>query len=162
MTRRYGRAPRGARVVGAVPHNYGQSVTLLGVLGSAGLTAAMSVDGPTDTEVLRVFVEQILGPTLKPGDIVAGALWAVDNLRVHKVSCIRQAIEAAGAQVLYLPPYSPDLSPIEECWSKLKAHLRTLGARTREALDEALTQAVTAITAEDAQGWFNHCGYVLH
>ena len=157
LTRLYGRAPRGARVVDAVPQNYGHSVTLLGVLGSAGLTATMSVDGPTDTEVLRAFVEQILVPTLKPGDIVV-----MDNLRVHQVVCIREAIEAAGAQVLYLPPYSPDLSPIEECWSKLKAHLRTLGARTREALDEALTQAVTAITAEDAQGWFNHCGYVLH
>jgi transposase len=123
MTRLYGRAPRGQRVVSTVPQNYGTNVTMLAALGSHGVEAVMTIDGATDAEVFRVYVEQVLRPTLRPGDIVI-----MDNLRAHKAAGIRAAIEQAGAQVWYLPPYSPDLSPIEPCWSKLKMALRTEGA----------------------------------
>jgi transposase len=157
MSRRYGRAPYGCRVPDAVPKNFGRNVTILGALSCTGLDAVMSVDGATDTAVFRVYVEQVLVPTLVPGDIVI-----MDNLSTHKVTGIREAIEAAGAQLLYLPPYSPDYSPMESCWSKLKASLRKAKARTRTALDEALTQAIDHITESDAKGWFQLCGYTLH
>ncbi|MBK4739028.1 IS630 family transposase [Noviherbaspirillum sp. DKR-6] len=157
MSRRYGRAPYGQRVPDAVPKNFGRNVTILGALSCTGLDAVMSVEGATDTAVFRAYVEQVLVPTLVPGDIVI-----MDNLSTHKVSGIREAIEAAGAQLLYLPPYSPDYSPIESCWSKLKASLRKAKARTRTALDEALTQAIDHITESDANGWFQLCGYTLH
>lgn len=156
MTRLYGRAPRGERVIGAVPQNYGPNVTMLASLGNHGVEAVMTIDGATDAEVFRIYVDQVLRPTLHPGDIVI-----MDNLRAHKAGGIREAIEQTGARVLYLPPYSPDLAPIERCWSKLKSILRTAKARTREALDEAIVQALATITASDAQGWFQHCGYAL-
>ena len=156
MTRLYGRAPPGERVIGTVPQNYGANVTMLAALGSQGVEAVMTLDGATDAEVLRAYVEQVLRPTLRLGDIVI-----MDNLRAHKAAGIREAIEQAGAQVLYLPPYSPDLSPIEPCWSKLKTALRTAKARTREALAHALAQALATITASDAHSWFRHCGYAL-
>lgn len=162
MTRLFGRAPKGQRVVDAVPHNYGQSVTMLAALGVDGVTAAMTINGASDGDVFGVFVEPVLGPSLTPGDIVAGALWAGDNLSAHKVAGSREAIESAGARLIYLPPYSPDLSPIEQCWSKLKSFLRTAQARTREALDEAITQAFATVSAADARAWFAHCGYALH
>ena len=117
----------------------------------------MTIDGATDAEVFRAYMEQVLCPTLHPGDIVI-----MDNLRVHKAAGIREAIEQAGARLVYLPPYSPDLSPIEPCWSKLKTALRTAQARTREALDYALAQALGTITVSDAHSWFHHCGYALH
>jgi transposase len=156
MTRLYGRAPRGERVVGTVPQNYGSNVTMLAALGSHGVEAVMTIDGATDAEVFRVYVEQVLCPTLRQGDIVL-----MDNLRAHKAAGIREAIEQAGAQVMYLPPYSPDVSPIEPCWSKLKTALRTAKARTREALEQAITQALATITVSDAHSWFRHCGYAL-
>jgi transposase len=156
MTRLYGRAPKGERVVGTVPQNYGANVTMLAALGSHGVEAVMTIDSATDTEVFRAYVTQVLRPTLHPGDIVI-----MDNLRVHKAVGIRQAIEQAGAQVVYLPPYSPDLSPIEPCWSKLKTALRTAKARTREALEQAIAQALATITVADAHSWFHHCGYAL-
>jgi transposase len=156
MTRLYGRAPRGERVVGSVPQNYGANVTILAALGSHGVEAVMTIDGATDAEVFRVYVEQVLRPTLPPGDIVL-----MDNLRAHKASGIGEAIAQAGAQVVDLPPYSPDLSPIEPCWSKLKMALRTAKARTREALEYAIAQALTTITVSDAHSWFHHCGYAL-
>jgi transposase len=155
MTRRYGRAPQGERVIGTVPQNYGANVTMLAALGSRGVEAVMTIDGATDAEVFQVYVEQVLRPTLRPGDIVI-----MDNLRAHKVAGIREAVEQAGAQLLYLPPYSPDLSPIEPCWSKLKTALRTAQARTREALEQAM--ALATITVSDAHHWFHHCGYALH
>lgn len=157
MTRRYGRARPGMRVHDSVPKNFGRNVTILGALSCTGLNAVMSVEGTTDTAVFRAYVEQVLVPTLAAGDIVV-----MDNLSSHKVSGIREAIEAAGAHLLYLPPYSPDYSPIENCWSKLKANLRKTKARTREALDNALKQAIESITDSDAKGWFKHCGYPLH
>jgi transposase len=156
MTRLYGRAPRGERVIGAVPQNYGANVTRLASLGSHGIEAVMTIEGATDTEVFRVYVEQVLRPTLHPGDIVI-----MDNLRAHKAAGIREAIERTGARLLYLPPYSPDLSPIERCWAKLKTDLRKAKARTRDALDAAITEALATITAADAHGWFAYSGYAL-
>jgi transposase len=156
MTRLYGRAPTGERVVGSVPQNYGPNVTLLGALGVHGLHAVMTVDGATDTEVFRTYVKQVLGPTLTPGDIVV-----MDNLRAHKAVGVQQAIARRGARLLYLPPYSPDLSPIEPCWSKVKTALRKAKARTRAVLDTAMTVALDTVTASDAHGWFRHCGYAL-
>ena len=156
MTRQYGRAPRGERVVGAVPQNYGANVTMLAALSLQGVGAVMTVDGATDAAVFHAYVEHVLCPTLVPGDVVI-----MDNLRAHKVAGTRERIEACGARLIYLPPYSPDLSPIEPCWSKLKALLRTAQARTREALDAAIQQVLAAVTASDARGWFRHCGYAL-
>jgi transposase len=143
-------------VVGAVPQNYGANVTMLAALSRQGVGAVMTVDGATDAAVFHAYVEHVLGPTLVPGDVVI-----MDNLRAHKVAGIRERIEACGARLIYLPPYSPDLSPIEPCWSKLKALLRTAQARTREALDAAIQQVLAAVTASDARGWFRHCGYAL-
>jgi transposase len=157
MTRRYGRAQYGRRVADAVPKNFGLNVTILGALSCNGLDAVMTVEGATDTAVFRAYIEQVLVPTLVADDVVV-----MDNLSVHKVSGIREAIEATGARLIYLPPYSPDYSPIESCWSKLKAILRKAKARSREALDEALTQAIEHITQSDAKGWFNLCGYPVH
>jgi transposase len=156
MTRLYGRAPRGERVLDAVPRNYGPNVTMVGALGMQGITAAMTVEGATDADVFLAYIEHVLAPTLQPGDIVV-----MDNLRAHKVADVPSAIGARGAHVLYLPPYSPDLSPIEQCWSKLKTSLRTAKARTREALDTAMTEALTTITVSDARSWFRQCGYAL-
>jgi transposase len=107
--------------------------------------------------VFRAYVNQVLAPTLQPGDVVV-----MDNLGAHKVDGIRSAIEARGATLMYLPPYSPDYSPIEPCWSKLKTCLRAIKARTRDALDEALAQVIDTVTASDAKGWFTHCGYAFH
>lgn len=103
------------------------------------------------------YVSQVLVPTLKPGDVVV-----MDNLAAHKVQGIRSAIEATGATLMYLPPYSPDYSPIEPCWSKLKTRLRAIKARTRDALDEALAHVIDTVSVSDAKGWFTHCGYASH
>lgn len=157
LTRLYGRAPKGERVMDKVPRNYGPNVTLLAALGVEGVSAAMTVEGATDGSVFRVYVEQGLAPTLKAGDIVV-----MDNLGAHKVEGIAAALTARKARLLYLPPYSPDLSPIEPCWSKLKTSLRTAKARTRAALDKALRQALATVTAANAHEWFRHCGYPLH
>ena len=156
MTRLYGRAPKGERVVGAIPQNYGANVTMLGALGLQGIQAIMTLEGATNGDVFLAYVTHVLAPTLRPGDIVV-----MDNLRAHKVAGVEQAITGCGARLVYLPPYSPDLSPIAPCWSKLKAYLRKAQARTREALEMAMTQALATITAADAQGWFRHCGYAL-
>jgi transposase len=156
MTRRYGRAPRGERVVGAVPHNYGANVTMIAALSLQGVEAVMTIDGATDAEVFRAYVAHVLCPNLVPGDIVV-----MDNLRAHKVAGICERIEAQGAHLISWPPYSPDLSPIEPCWSKLKTLLRAAEARTREALDAAIEHVLAAVTPSDARGWFRHCGYAL-
>jgi transposase len=156
MTRLYGRAPKGERVVGSVPQNYGQNVTVLAALGPQGLHAMMTVEGATDADVFRASVKHVLGPTLVPGDIVV-----LDHLGAHKAVGIQQMLARRRVRLLYLPPYSPDLSPIEPCWSKVKTGLRTVRARTRAALDTALSQALTIVTAIDAYNWFQHCGYAL-
>ena len=157
MSRRYGRARRGMRVHDAVPKNFGRNVTILGALSCSGLDAVMTVDGATDTAVFRAYVDQVLVPTLVADEIVV-----MDNLSVHKVSGIRESIEAAGARLIYLPPYSPDYSAFERCWSKLKTSLRKAKARTREALDEVLKQAMDYITDSNVKAWSKLCGYALH
>ena len=157
MTRLYGRAPRGARALGRAPQNYGQNVTILGALSCTGLEAVMTIEGATDSDVCRAYVQEVRCPTLNEGDSVSA-----DNLAAHKAAGVQEAIAANGAQLLYLPPYSPDLNPIEPCWSKIKTFLRAAKARTRPALEEAVTWALATITEADARAWFAHCGYVLH
>jgi transposase len=157
MTRLYGRAPKGERVVGSVPQNYGHNVTVLAALGPQGLHAMMTVEGATDADVFRAYVKHVLGPTLSPGDIVV-----LDNLGAHKAVGVQQMLARRRVRLLYLPPYSPDLSPIAPCWSKVKTGLRTAKARTREALDTALSQTLVTVTPVDAYNWFKRCGYVLH
>jgi len=154
MTPDYAWAPRGQRVNDAVPRNRGTVTTMIGALTVVGLVALMTVEGATDAEVFDAYVEHVLVPQLKPGDIVV-----VDNLGAHKSVAIRDRIEAAGARLLFLPPYSPDFNPIEECWSKLKTLLKKVGARTREELDQAIAYCMTRITPSDALGWIRHAGY---
>ncbi len=156
MTRRYARAPRGERAVGSVPKNWGGNTSILGALGLLGILAAMILDGATDTEAFLVYVRQILVPALWPGAVVL-----MDNLSAHHAEEVREAIEAAGARLIYLPPYSPELSPIEECWSKVKEFLRAQAARTHERLEQAISLALEAVTPQDALGWFVHSGYSL-
>jgi len=130
---------------------------MVGSMGFEGISAAMSFEGPMNGAVFKVFVEQVLGPTLVEGDVVV-----MDNLPAHKVMGIEQAIESRGATLVYLPPYSPDFSPIEQCWSKVKTWLRKAKARDRETLDKAIVDALGEVTASDAEGWFQHCGYAIH
>jgi transposase len=156
LTRLYGRASRGERVIESVTQNYGSNVTRRGTLGAQGLQAVMTVDGATDADVFRTYVKRVLVPTLRPGDIVV-----MDNLRAHKAVGVQQALARRGARLVYLPPYSPDLSPIEPCWSKVKTALRTAKARSRSALDTAITQTLPTVTRADAHGWFRYCGYAL-
>ena len=157
MTRLYGRAPKGERVLGSVPHDHGPNVTIIGSIGLGGIGAAMSFEGAVSGDIFRVFIDQVLAPTLCEGDVVV-----MDNLPSHKVKGIEEAIESRGATLVYLPPYSPDFSPIEECWSKVKAWLRKIKARTLEALDDAIVVAFDQVTTFDAAGWFRHCGYAVH
>lgn len=154
MTRCMGRAPTGERVHDVRPRNAGQNISLLGAIGLEGLMATMSLLGSVNTEVFVTYLLEVLIPQLPTGAIVV-----MDNLRVHHAVQVRQAIEAAGAKLVFLPPYSPDLSPIELCWSKLKQLLRSAKARTLDSLHQALTQIVTEeISEDDAIAWFAHCG----
>ncbi len=130
-------------------------MTLISSLTLQGLGESLLVDGSANTELFEIYVERMLVPSLQPGQLVI-----MDNLSIHKGQKVRQAIEARGCQVLFLPAYSPDLSPIEEAFSKVKAVLRRIGARSREALQEALEYALTTVSASDASGWFSHCGYL--
>jgi transposase len=154
MTRLDGRAPAGERVLGSVPQHYGQQVTMLGTLGIQGLHAVMTGDGATDSDGLRPYVTKVLGPTLPPGDLVV-----LDHWQAHNAVGVQQAIARRGARRLSWPPYSPALSPIAPCWSKLKPALRPATARTRAALDAALAEAIGTVSHTDAWGWFKHCGY---
>ena len=156
MTRRYGRAPRGERVGEGTPAGHWHTLTVLGALTLDGLLAAMTVESPTDGEVFRAYLEQVLCPRLQPGQIVV-----MDNLPAHKVAGVREQIEKAGAKLLYLPPYSPDFNPIEPAWSKVKQLLRGAKARTLEVLETSVAQALSAITPGNASAWFTHCGYAL-
>lgn len=157
MTRLYGRAKPGERVVESVPQNYGENISMLAAISLDGIQAPMTISGAVDGLVFLEYVKQVLCPSLQEGDVVV-----MDNLSAHKVKGVKQAIESCGAKVLYLPPYSPDLNPIEKCWSKIKTYLRQAKARTRETLDEALKEVLLLITKEDAEGWFTSCGYPLH
>jgi len=154
MTRRYGRAKRGHRLVAAVPHGHWRTTTFIGALRCDGLTAPLTIDGAANGELFLAYVEQILVPTLKPGDVVI-----MDNLRVHKMAGIREAIEAAGARLLFIPPYSPDLNPIELAFSKLKALLRAKAIRTVEALWKALGDLCESFSPAECANYFRHDGY---
>lgn len=154
MTRRYARAPRGQRAYGSVPRNHGRNLSVIGALGVGGMVATMSVDGAVDTDVFNIFVERMLVPTLRRGDIVL-----LDNLSVHHASGIEQAVKEAQGHVIFLPSYSPDFSPLEHCWAKIKTCLRSSAARTRRRLEAALSRALTRLQPEDICGWFTHCGY---
>ena len=156
MTRRYGRALRGERAHDSAPHNYGTHTLVIGAMGLRGLVATLTVEGAVDTDCFNAYAERVLGPRLRKGDVVM-----LDNLGAHRASRIEEVAEARGAHVLWLVPYSPDFSPIEQCWSKIKAYLRGAKARTREALEGALTAALRLVTKADIRGWFKHCGYSL-
>ena len=155
MTRRHGRAEVGERVVDHAPHGHWGTTTLVAALRLDGTTAPLAVEGATDTEVFVIYIQKVLAPSLRPGDLVV-----MDNLSPHKAPAVAAAIRAAGAEVVFLPPYSPDLNPIEQLWSKVKAYLRKLKARTLETLIDGIREALAAVTASDAQGWFGDCGYV--
>lgn len=157
MTRLYGRGAKGVRIIETVPQNYGENITMLATVSLSGIEAPMTINGAVDGVVFKVYVEEVLSPTLKTGDVVV-----MDNLPAHKVAGIRDLIEACGARLIYLPPYSPDLNPIEKCWSKIKTYLRKAKARTRDELEKALREALLLVTEEDAQGWFRSCGYAIH
>jgi len=154
MIRLYGRIQGGRRLFAKAPGGHWSTTTMIAALRISGPTAPMVIRGPVDTEVFRAYTSQVLVPTLHPGDIVV-----LDNLRAHKAPDIRERIEHVGAELWYLPPYSPDLNPIELMWSKVKTHLRTAAARTEEALYEAIANALHTITTKDAQAWFKHCAY---
>jgi transposase len=156
MTRRYGRAPRGERVHDSAPRNYGSHTSVIGALGLRGLVATLTVEGAVDTLCFDAYAEKVLGPRLRRGDVVV-----LDNLGAHKASRIEEVAEGRGAQVLWLSPYSPDFSPIEQCWSKIKSYLRGAKARTEDELNRALAQAIGLVTKADIRGWFRHCGYSL-
>ena len=152
MTREYARSAEGERAHDKVPRNRGTVTTMLGAITLEGMTAMMTVEGGTTSEVFETFVEELLVPTLEHGDYVI-----LDNLGAHKSARALDAIRAAGAIPVFLPPYSPELNPIELAWAKLKNILREAKARTREALDEAIARALDLISVEDALGWFRHC-----
>jgi transposase len=156
MPPRYGRAPRGERVVGAVPRNHGPNTTLIAAMDVAGVTAAMTLEGAADRDAFDVCVARVLAPTLAPGQCV---VW--DNLSVHTGAAAARLLAERGCRLLYLPPYSPDLAPIEHAFGKLRGALRRAGARNRDALEEAIADALAAITAADARAWFARCGYPI-
>jgi len=155
MTRRYGRAPRGQRLVAPVPHGHWKTSTFVAGLRTNGLTAPLVVDGAMNGDIFRSYVEQVLAPTLGPGDIVI-----LDNLGSHKVAGMRERIEARGASLVYLPPYSPDLNPIEQAFAKLKALLRKIAARTVSALWDALGDIVQRFNPQECVNYLANTGYV--
>jgi transposase len=155
MVRRHGRARRGQRLVAAVPHGHWKTTTLLAALRHDGLTAPCVFDGAINGDRFLAWVEQALAPTLAPGDLVI-----MDNLSAHKVQGVREAIEARGAQLHYLPPYSPDLNPIEQVFAKLKALLRTAATRTVDALRHAIGRALDAFSPAECAHYLAHAGYV--
>lgn len=155
LTRLFGRAAPGERVVDASPGHSGPHYTLVATLGWQALQAPWVLKGAMDGTAFEAYVEHVLAPTLRRGDIVV-----LDNLSAHKGERIRQLIERRGARLEYLPPYSPDLNPIELCWAKIKTALRTAKARTLDALLDAVAEALRAISRSDIRAWFTHCGYV--
>ena len=154
MTRLRGRAPRGQRVYAHSPHGHWNTTTVIGALRLDGSTACMAVEGPTDTEVFRAYAQQVLCPWLREGDMVI-----MDNLSPHTSHPTVEQIRKAGAQVLFLPAYSPDLNPIEMMWSKIKEFLRAAEARTQQTLIDAIQRALETITGRDAMNWFAACSY---
>ena len=155
LTPLYARAPKGQRATDSVPRNRGKNTTLIASLSLEGIGASMIIEGAANGMAFETYVEHVLVPSLQKGQIVV-----MDNLRAHKTARVRQLIEEKGCQLRFLPAYSPDFSPIEEAFSKLKTFLRRAKARTPEALQEAITQALLTVTSQDAYGWFEHCGYL--
>jgi len=151
MTRRFGRRVDGERIHEATLGGNWKILTILVGLRLGGIKASMTIEEPTDADNFMVFVERILCPTLEAGDVVV-----LENLSMHKVKGVREQIEARGAEILYLPPYSPDLNPIEKAWSKIKQYLRSARVRSKQDLDDAITEALVLITPDDAQAWFRH------
>lgn len=156
MTRLRARAPRGERAYGRVPRNRGKNTTLIASMSPEGMGPCMAVVGSTTKAVFEAYVEEVLAPALRPGQVVV-----LDNLGAHRGEKVRELVEARGCSLLFLPPYSPDFSPIEEAFSKIKALLRKAQARTREALLGAIGRALESVSAKDARGYFGHCGYPL-
>lgn len=154
MTRMRGRAPLGERLIASVPHGHWKTTTFLAALRTTGLTAPLVVDGALNGDIFRAYVEQQLVPTLRPGDLVV-----LDNLNVHKVTGVRRAIESVGAQVWYLPPYSPDLNPIETVFSKFKQLVRSAGERTVESLWRTCGGLLDAFSEAECRNHIRHCGY---
>jgi len=151
MTRLYGRRVDGRRIHEAAPGGRWKILTILAAMRLGGINAAMTIEEATDADIFLAYVEQVLCPTLGIGDVVV-----MDNLSSHKVKGVRELIQARGAEVLYLPPYSPDLNPIEKAWAKIKQYLRSTRARSKEDLDQGITAALALITAGNAQAWFRH------
>jgi transposase len=156
LTRWYGWAPPHRRATGSVPRNHGKNTTLVAALAPDGWREPWLIEGAMETDSFAWSITEQLAPTLRPGQVVV-----LDHLSAHKADRIRQAIAARGCQLLFLPPYSPDFTPIEQAFSKIKAILRGLGARSKEALQEAVRLAIEAITRHDAAAWFAHAGYAL-
>lgn len=154
MARLRGRAPRGERLRASLPHGHWNTTTFIGGLRLTGMDAPMVIDGPINGEIFQAYVEQVLVPTLRPGDLVI-----MDNLGSHKSAAVRRAIEVAGAELRFLPPYSPDFNPIENAFSKLKALLRKTAARTRDALWDAVADAIDAFTPDECANYFTAAGY---
>jgi len=151
MTRLYARAVGGRRVQEATPGGHWKIMTILGAMSLNGIIAMMTIEEPTDTDIFLAYIEHLLYPVLKPGDMVV-----MDNLSAHKAPAVREWIEKAGAELLYLPPYSPDLNPIEKAWAKLKQLLRAAKARSKDTLEQAITEALPFITPDNTQAWFRH------
>lgn len=156
MTRLRGRAPVGQRLIAKVPHGHWKTTTLIGALGVEGMACSTVVDGAVNADIFEAFVGQVLAPQLKIGDVVV-----MDNLSSHKSSRTRELIEAKGARLMFLPPYSPDLNPIEMIFAKIKQTLRGLACRTREALWQVMQSVLDRVSASDALNCFRHCGYTL-
>jgi transposase len=154
MARTHARAPEGIRAYGSIPFNPGKNITLTMGLSLEGVTAPMAVPGSTDGNYFLAYIKQVVVPVLQPGKVVL-----FDNLAAHKVAGVREAIEATGARLLLLPPYSPDLSPVENCGSKVKGAVRGDAPRTVHAVYEAMGRAIGQVTPSDARGWFVHAGY---
>lgn len=154
MTRLHGRAPHGERVREGVPRNYGEHTSVIGTLGLAGPEAVWTVEGAVDTNVFNVYAERVLRPTIRRGDILV-----LDNLRAHHASRIEEVAAECGAEVIWLAPYSPNFSPIELMWSKIKTAMRAAKAQIRDELERALVAALELVTSADCLGWFKHCGY---
>lgn len=154
MARRYGRSPLGERLVAAVPHGHWRTTILIAGLRQSGIVAPLVLDGPITGVAFRAYVAQFLAPDLAPGDVVV-----LDNLAAHKVGGVRQAIAAAGASLLYLPPYSPDLNPIEQLFAKLKALLRKAAARTKDELWSTIGRLLATVPPAECTRYLHHCNY---
>ena len=156
MTRTHARAPIGERAKVTEPFHHGSNISVISAMGVQGVCAPMTIEGAVNSEVFALYVEHLLVPCLSPGQLVV-----LDNVKFHYSPKAIELIEAAGAEVLHIPAYSPDLNPIEECISKIKETLRSLKARTKRKLSNALAKAIALVTEDDIRGWFEHCGYVF-